>query len=127
MYDALSALAAEQAGFQALYLSGASIAYTRLGRSDVGPTTYSEVEDALARIAERVRARIIVDADTGFGNALNAAHGARAGAGRRGHDPAGGPDLPKRCGHLDGKSVVPAAEMCGKLRAPWTRASRARP
>ena len=55
VYDALSALAAEQAGFQALYLSGASIAYTRLGRSDVGLTTYSEVEDTLARIAERVR------------------------------------------------------------------------
>ena len=71
VHDALSALAAEQAGFQALYLSGASIAYTRLGRSDVGLTTYSEVEDTLARIAERVRARIIVDADTGFGNALN--------------------------------------------------------
>jgi 2-methylisocitrate lyase-like PEP mutase family enzyme len=118
VYDALSALAAEQAGFQALYLSGASIAYTRLGRSDVGLTTYSEVEDALARIAERVRARIIVDADTGFGNALNVQRTVR------GLERAGAAMIqledqtfPKRCGHLDGKSVVPAAEMCGKLRA----------
>ena len=53
--DALTALVAEQAGFQALYLSGASIAYTRLGRSDVGLTTASEVADTLARITERVR------------------------------------------------------------------------
>jgi 2-methylisocitrate lyase-like PEP mutase family enzyme len=71
VYDALSALVAEQAGFEALYLSGASIAYTRLGRSDVGLTTFSEVEDTLARITERVRTPVIVDADTGFGNALN--------------------------------------------------------
>ena len=72
VYDALSALIAEQAGFEALYLSGASIAYTRLGRSDVGLTTFSEVEDTLARITERVALPVIVDADTGFGNALNA-------------------------------------------------------
>jgi len=71
VYDALSALIAERSGFEALYLSGASIAYTRLGRSDVGLTTYSEVADVLARITERVRVPVIVDADTGFGNALN--------------------------------------------------------
>ena len=71
VYDALTALIAEQAGFEALYLSGASIAYTRLGRSDVGLTTFSEVEDVLARITDRVRVPVIVDADTGFGNALN--------------------------------------------------------
>ena len=55
VYDALSALMAEQAGFEALYLSGASIAYTQLGRSDVGLTTFTEVADTLARITERVR------------------------------------------------------------------------
>jgi len=71
IYDALSALLAEQSGFEALYLSGASIAYTRLGRADIGLTTYSEVADTLARITERVRVPVIVDADTGFGNALN--------------------------------------------------------
>jgi 2-methylisocitrate lyase-like PEP mutase family enzyme len=118
VYDALSALVAEQAGFEALYLSGASIAYTRLGRSDVGLTTYSEVEDTLARITERVRTPVIVDADTGFGNALNTRRTVR------GFERAGASmvqiedqSFPKRCGHLDGKTVVPIAEMCGKLKA----------
>jgi 2-methylisocitrate lyase-like PEP mutase family enzyme len=117
-YDALSALIAEQAGFEALYLSGASIAYTRLGRSDVGLTTYSEVEDVLARITERVRAPVIVDADTGFGNALNVQRTVRgferAGAAMIQLEDQG---FPKRCGHLDGKTLVPVAEMQGKLRA----------
>ncbi len=118
VYDALSALIAEQAGFDALYLSGASIAYTRLGRSDIGLTTYTEVEDALARITERVAAPVIVDADTGFGNALNTQRTVR------GFERAGAAMIqledqtfPKRCGHLDGKTVIPAAEMCGKLKA----------
>jgi 2-methylisocitrate lyase-like PEP mutase family enzyme len=118
VYDALSALIAEREGFEALYLSGASIAYTQLGRSDLGLTTYSEVEDTLARIAERVATPVIVDADTGFGNALNVRRTVR------GLERAGAAMIqledqtfPKRCGHLDGKSVVPVAEMCGKLRA----------
>src|SRR5690349_24906617 len=71
IYDALSALIAQQAGFEALYLSGASIAYTRLGRSDIGLTTASEVAQTLACVTERVSCPVIVDADTGFGNALN--------------------------------------------------------
>ena len=71
VYDALTALIAERAGFEALYLSGASIAYTRLGRSDVGLVTATEVADTLARIRERVALPLIVDADTGFGNAMN--------------------------------------------------------
>ena len=118
VYDALTALIAEQAGFEALYLSGASIAYTRLGRCDVGLTTFSEVEDTLACISERVRLPLIVDADTGFGNALNVQRTVR------GLERAGAAMIqledqtfPKRCGHLDGKSVVPVREMCGKLRA----------
>ena len=118
VYDALSALVAEQAGFEALYLSGASIAYTRLGRSDVGLTTYSEVADTLARITERVGLPVIVDADTGFGNALNVMRTVR------GFERAGAAmvqledqSFPKRCGHLDGKSVIPVQEMVGKLKA----------
>jgi 2-methylisocitrate lyase-like PEP mutase family enzyme len=118
IYDALSALIAEQAGFDALYLSGASIAYTRLGRSDVGLTTYSEVEQTLARITERVRCPVIVDGDTGFGNALNVQRTVRgferAGAAMIQLEDQG---FPKRCGHLAGKSLVPVAEMRGKLRA----------
>lgn len=118
VYDALSALLAEQAGFEALYLSGASIAYTALGRSDVGLTTYSEVENTLARITERVHTPVIVDADTGFGNALNVQRTVK------GFERAGAAmiqiedqSFPKRCGHLDGKTVVSTAEMCGKLHA----------
>lgn len=118
VYDALSALMAEQAGFEALYLSGASIAYTRLGRSDVGLTTFPEVADTLARITERVSLPVIVDADTGFGNALNVMRTVR------GFERAGAAMIqledqtfPKRCGHLDGKSVVPVPEMVGKLKA----------
>lgn len=118
IYDALTALVAQQAGFEALYLSGASIAYTRLARSDIGLTTATEVADTLARITERVRTPVIVDADTGFGNALNTQRTVRA------FERAGAAMIqledqtfPKRCGHLDGKGVVPAAEMCGKLRA----------
>jgi len=118
VYDALSALLAEQAGFEALYLSGASIAYTRLGRSDVGLTTFSEVEDVLARITERVQVPVIVDADTGFGNALNTQRTVRgferAGAAMVQLEDQG---FPKRCGHLDDKTLVPVAEMQGKLRA----------
>ena len=118
MYDALTALIAQRAGFEALYLSGASIAYTSLGRSDVGLTTYPEVRDTLARITERVDLPVIVDADTGFGNALNVQRTVR------GFERAGAAmiqiedqSFPKRCGHLEGKTVIPAAEMCGKLHA----------
>jgi 2-methylisocitrate lyase-like PEP mutase family enzyme len=118
IYDALTALVAEQSGFEGLYLSGASIAYTRLGRSDIGLTTATEVADTLARITERVKLPVIVDADTGFGNALNTQRTVRS------FERAGAAMIqledqtfPKRCGHLDGKGVVPAAEMCGKLKA----------
>ncbi|MBX3600162.1 MAG: isocitrate lyase/phosphoenolpyruvate mutase family protein [Rubrivivax sp.] len=118
VYDALSALLAARAGFEALYLSGASIAYTRLARPDIGLTTFSEVADVLARITERVALPVIVDADTGFGNALNVQRTVRgferAGAAMIQLEDQG---FPKRCGHLEGKTVVPVAEMCGKLRA----------
>jgi 2-methylisocitrate lyase-like PEP mutase family enzyme len=118
VYDALTALIAEQTGFEALYLSGASIAYARLGRSDVGLTSYTEVEQTLSRIVERVKVPVIVDADTGFGNALNVLRTVK------GFEKAGAAMIqledqtfPKRCGHLDGKSVVPVSEMTGKLDA----------
>ncbi len=118
VYDALSALVAQQAGFEALYLSGASIAYTSLGRSDIGLTTYSEVQQVLSNITARVDLPVIVDADTGFGNALNVMRTVR------GFERAGAAMIqledqtfPKRCGHLDGKSVVSTQEMTGKLKA----------
>jgi 2-methylisocitrate lyase-like PEP mutase family enzyme len=118
VYDGMSALIAEQAGFEALYLSGASIAYTRLGRSDIGLTTATEVAHTIAHITDRVALPLIVDADTGFGNALNTQRTVRdferAGAAMIQIEDQ---TFPKRCGHLDGKGVVPVAEMEGKLRA----------
>ena len=118
VYDALSALLAQRAGFEALYLSGAAIAYTQLGRSDVGLTTYTEVHDTLARICDRVDLPVMVDADTCFGNAINVQRSVR------GFERAGAAMIqledqtsPKRCGHLDGKAVITAGEMCGKLHA----------
>ena len=71
IYDALTAMLAERAGFTALYLSGAAIAYTKFGRPDIGLVDMGEVATTLANIAERVEAPIIVDGETGFGNALN--------------------------------------------------------
>lgn len=118
VYDALSALAAEQAGFEALYLSGGAVAYTQLGRSDVGLTTAKETVDVLARITDRVRTPVIVDADTGYGNALNVQRTVRdlerAGAAVIQLEDQ---TFPKRCGHLENKTLVSSAEMCGKLRA----------
>ena len=118
IYDAFTALVAEQSGFEALYLSGASIAYTLLGRSDVGLTTVTEVAHTLSRITERVQVPVIVDGDTGFGNALNTQRSVRtleqAGAAMIQLEDQ---TFPKRCGHLDGKGVIPVAEMVGKLKA----------
>src|SRR3954470_17550346 len=118
VFDALSALLAERAGFEALYLSGASIAYTRHGGPALGLLTMTEGADTLGAIRERVSLPIIVDADTGFGNALNVMRTVRlferAGASAIQLEDQ---TLPKRCGHLDGKSLVSAAEMAGKIKA----------
>jgi 2-methylisocitrate lyase-like PEP mutase family enzyme len=118
IYDALTALVAEQAGFDALYLSGGAVAYTLLGRSDVGLTTAKEAVDVLARVTDRVSTPVIVDGDTGFGNALNVQRTVRdferAGAAMIQLEDQG---FPKRCGHLENKVLIPQAEMCGKLKA----------
>ncbi len=126
VYDPLTALIAEQAGFEALYVSGAAIAYTRLGRPDIGLVSMSEVVDTVALIRDRVRAQLVVDADTGYGNALNVERTVRllerAGANAiQLEDQA----FPKRCGHLDDKALIPAQEMVGKIKAATdARASR---
>jgi 2-methylisocitrate lyase-like PEP mutase family enzyme len=118
VYDAFTALVATQAGFATLYVSGAAIAYTRLGRPDIGLVSMSEVAQTVAMIRDRVVSHLIVDADTGYGNALNVARTVReferVGANAIQIEDQ---DFPKRCGHLDGKALIPAAEMCGKLRA----------
>jgi 2-methylisocitrate lyase-like PEP mutase family enzyme len=118
VYDPLTALIAAQAGFHTLYISGAAIAYTRLGRPDIGLVSLTEVVDTVALIRDRVDANLIVDADTGYGNALNVGRTVhlleRSGAQAIQIEDQG---FPKRCGHLDDKSLIPAAEMAGKIKA----------
>ena len=118
VYDAFGAIMAERAGFEALYLSGASIAYTKLGSPDIGLITLNELESVVGNVCERSALPIIVDADTGFGNALNVQRTIklleRAGAAAIQIEDQ---SLPKRCGHLDGKTLVNAFEMNGKIKA----------
>jgi 2-methylisocitrate lyase-like PEP mutase family enzyme len=118
IFDALTGLVAQQAGAEAVYLSGASIAYTRFGRPDIGLVGMSEVVDTVALIRDRIDIPLIVDADTGFGNALNVQRTVRA-LERAGASALQLEDqtLPKRCGHLAGKMLVSAGEMRGKIRA----------
>ena len=118
VFDALTAAIAAEAGFEALYLSGAAIAYTRLGRPDIGLVSVSEVADTVALVRDRVDAPLIVDADNGYGNALNVQRTVRlferAGASAIQIEDQ---TLPKRCGHLGDKTLIGAAEMAGKVRA----------
>lgn len=118
IFDAFGAVLAEGAGFHAAYLSGASIAYTRFGRPDIGLVGMSEVAETLSAITERSGIRVIVDADTGFGNALNVIRTVRlfesAGAAAIQLEDQ---TLPKRCGHLAGKALIGAPEMVGKIHA----------
>jgi len=118
VYDGLTATIATDAGFEALYLSGAAIAYTRYGRPDIGLVSMSEVADVIRCVQDRVATPLIVDADTGYGNALNVQRTMRV------FERAGASALqledqtfPKRCGHLADKSVISAEEMCGKIKA----------
>ena len=118
VYDGLTAALATDAGFEALYLSGAAVAYTRLGRPDIGLTTASEMADTMTLIADRTDLPVIMDADTGFGNALNARRTMQS------YERAGAAALqvedqsyPKKCGHLSDKSLIPQAEMAGKIAA----------
>jgi 2-methylisocitrate lyase-like PEP mutase family enzyme len=109
----------ERQGFAAAYLSGASIAYTRLGRPDIGLVSASEVAETIGLIRDRCPdLPLIVDADTGFGNALNVQRTVstfeRAGASAiQLEDQL----MPKRCGHLTGKRLISTGEMAGKIRA----------
>lgn len=118
IYDPLTALIAEKAGFEALYVSGAAIAYTRLGRPDIGLVSMDEVAATVALIRDRVDANLVVDADTGYGNALNVERTVRlferAGANAIQLEDQ---DFPKRCGHLDDKTLISASEMAGKIKA----------
>ena len=118
IYDALSGLIATKAGAKAVYLSGASLAYTRFGRSDVGLVSVTEVNETLAAITDRIETPIIVDGDNGFGNALNVQRTIRSFE-RSGASAVQLEDqsFPKRCGHLDGKNLISKNQMVGKIKA----------
>ena len=118
VYDPLTASLACAAGFEALYVSGAAVAYTRLGRPDIGLVSMTEMADTVMMVRDRVAAPLIVDADNGHGNALNMQRTMRL------FERAGANALqiedqsyPKRCGHLAEKRLIGADEMVGKIRA----------
>ena len=117
VYDGLSARLARQAGFAAVYATGGGIA-RGMGYPDLGLLAMTEVIERVAGIVEHAGVPVIADADTGYGNALNTRRAVRAFA-RAGVAAIHLEDqtFPKRCGHLDDKSVVPVAEMTQKLRA----------
>ncbi len=118
IYDAFSGAMAANAGFSAAYLSGANIAYSRFGRADIGLVAMSEVAETLSNIRERIDIPIVIDGDTGFGNALNVQRTVRLFE-RCGADAIQLEDqnMPKRCGHLAGKTLVSVGEAVGKLKA----------
>ncbi len=117
-YDALGARLVEEAGFDAAYMTGFGTAAARLGRPDIGLLTMSEMVDNAHRIAEAVRIPVIADADTGYGNQLNVIRTVRE------YEAAGvaaihieDQVMPKRCGHMEHKQVIPAQEMAAKVAA----------
>jgi 2,3-dimethylmalate lyase len=117
-FDPLAARLVEEAGFPAVYMTGFGTAAALIGRPDVGLLTMTEMADNAARIAACVDIPLIADADTGYGNPLNVIRtvGAYEAAGVAGvhiEDQV----APKKCGHMEGKQVIPAAEMAEKVRA----------
>lgn len=116
-YDALMARLVETAGFSAVYLSGAGVSYSTLGRRDVGLITMTEMLQRLQWIVDAVRIPVIIDGDTGYGGPDNIRRTIRAfeGAGAAAIQ-LEDQDFPKRCGHLEGKRLVPLSEMVERLK-----------
>lgn len=117
-YDCLTAKLIEREGFAAVYMTGGGTAVTRVGKADLGFTTMSEMLDNARAITATIQVPLIADADTGYGGPLNVYRTIRE------YEVAGVAALhiedqvfPKRCGHLDGKEVVPIADMVPKIRA----------
>src|ERR671933_2600295 len=117
-YDALSARLIEAAGFRAVYMTGFGTAASLLGRPDVGLLGMSEMVDNARRIVQAVAVPVIADADTGYGNPISVIRAVQE------YERAGVAALhiedqvaPKKCGHLEGKQVIPCAEMVEKVRA----------
>ncbi|MCC5825009.1 isocitrate lyase/PEP mutase family protein [Alkalimonas sp.] len=118
VYDGLSAQLVAQAGFSAAFVSGACVAFSRLGKPDLGLVSLSELAQCVAQIREAVDLPLLVDMDTGFGNALNTQRAVRL-LERSGASALQIEDqqMPKRCGHMRGKQVISCQEMVGKLKA----------
>ena len=117
-YDALSARVLERTGFPAVYMTGFGTSAALIGRPDVGLLTMTEMAANAGRIADCVDIPVIADADTGYGNPLNVirtvgAYEAAGVAGIHVEDQV----APKKCGHMEGKLVIPAPEMAAKVRA----------
>jgi 2,3-dimethylmalate lyase len=117
-YDALGARLVEEAGFPAAYMTGFGSAASRLGQPDVGLLSLPEMVDNARRIVAAVNIPVIADADTGYGNAINVIRTVRE------FETAGvaaihleDQVMPKKCGHMEGKHVIPAAEMAAKISA----------
>lgn len=117
-YDAWSAKVVEQAGFEAVYMTGYGVSASVLGRPDIGLITLNEMTVMAQNMTSVLNVPLICDADTGYGTALNAMRIAEA------YEKAGVAAIqledqvfPKRCGHMEGKQVVPAEEMAAKIRA----------
>jgi len=124
-FDGLSARLVQEAGFEAAYLSGGAVARS-MGIPDIGLVTMSENIERAAQVASVISIPIIADADTGYGNAVNLVRTVRA------FERAGVAAIhiedqitPKRCGHLDGKEVIPLDEMLQKLKAALANRSDA--
>ncbi|MBI3783855.1 MAG: isocitrate lyase/PEP mutase family protein [Deltaproteobacteria bacterium] len=118
VYDALSTRIANRAGFEALFIGGFSVAATLLGEPDFGYLTQTEMADTARRVCRLTDKPVLVDADTGYGNALNVIRTVQL------YQEAGAAGLfledqvwPKRCGHMQGKRVVERDEWLAKLRA----------
>lgn len=118
IYDGLSAQLVQQAGFSAAFVSGACVSFSRLGKPDLGLVDLAELTLCVGQIREVVSLPLIVDMDTGFGNALNTQRSVKV-LERAGAQALQIEDqlMPKRCGHMKGKQVIPASEMVGKLKA----------
>ena len=117
-FNALSAKVIEDLGFEAIYVTGAGITNMWLGMPDQGFMGLTDIADHTARIRDAVEVPLLVDADTGFGNAVNTYHAVRT-LERAGADCIQLEDQvsPKRCGHFNGKDVIATSEMLGKIKA----------
>lgn len=117
-YDPLMAKLIKRMGFEAMYMTGAGVSHSTLAMPDLGLTTMTEMVQRAAQLADASDLPLICDADTGYGNALNVVRTVRE------YERAGvaaihieDQEMPKRCGHFMGKSLIETDEMVGKLKA----------